>query len=433
MKTVQILSFFAATSLLWTGCSNENLEQPAHADSEKATYVQVNVSYPQTALTRAVNDPTATASEVELNTVDVFIFDATSNALLKRQQLTSADFSSIAPGTGNNDLYSATTRVATTTGNKKIYVGLNLPPSFPEVTSVGDLKASWGTALSQLVSVNGIAMFSVAEVSKTLVETTDPTYTANNVFTVPVERMVAKVAVEDGNFPRTVTSGTVSDLHFAIHTSNKAMFPLKNVVGGIVKDPNWLLGSYAATAFEDFTDYIPINAAGTSGTGGATAKQLIAKYAPENTSEAHLQKETTYASIRAVFVPNQFLDDNGESKGSNVGGAAKTFWIVTRTDGTRGFFDNHAEATTYVTTNGGSISAPYTDGYCYYQAYLNPKNGYNTIRNDFYHVVITKISGPGKPDPDPKDPELPVETPTDITVNVEIIAWTYVADNYELN
>ncbi len=433
MKTVKFLTGLAAASLIFASCSKENPTQPAIADNGKPTYVQVNVSYPQISVTRAINDPTATATEVKLNTVDVFIFDAASNVLVKRQQLSAADFNPIAPGSGNNDLYSAITKVATTTGAKKIYVGLNLPASFPNVTSVGELKNSWATTVADLATANGIAMFSAAETSKTLVETTDPGYTANNVFTVQVERMVAKVAVEDGGIASAVTGGVISDVQFAIHTSNKALFPVKNVVGGVIKDPNWALGSYMPTDFENPGDYAPINPAGTSGVGGAAANLLMAKYAPENTSQAHLQKETTYASIRVKFVPNQFSDASGASKGSNVGQPAKTFWIVTDTEGFRRFFDVHADAQTYATNNGVTVSAPYTNGYCYYQAYLNPKNSYNTIRNDFYHVVIKKISGPGKPDPDPKDPELPVETPTDITVSVEVIAWTYVADNYELN
>ncbi len=432
MKTTKILTCLAAASLIFASCSKENSDQSAIAGN-KPTYVQVNVSYPQTSVSRAINDPTATAAEVRLNTVDVFIFDAASNVLVKRQQLSSSDFNPIAPGTGKNDLYSAITKVATTTGAKKIYVGLNLPASFPNVTSVGELKARWATTVSDLATASGIAMFSSAEISKTLVETTDASYNVNNVFTVQVERMVAKVAVEDGGIATTVAGGVVSDIQFAIHTSNKALFPLKNVAGGVVKDPNWALGSYVPTDFENLGDYTPINTAGTSGVNGATANLLTAKYAPENTSQSHLQKETTYASIRTKFVPDQFSDAGGVSKGSNVGQPAKTFWIVTDIDGIRKFFDVQADAQTYATNNGGTVSAPYTNGYCYYQAYLNPQNGYNTIRNDFYHVVITKINGPGKPDPDPKDPELPVETPTDITVSVEIIAWTYVTDNYELN
>ncbi len=433
MKITKILTGIAAVAFILSGCSKENSDGSAIADNGKPTYVQVNVSFPQTAAVRAINDPTATSAEVKLSTVDVFIFDAANNVLVKRQQLSSSDFNPIAPGSGNNDLYTAVTKVATTTGAKKIYVGLNLPASFPNVTSVGELKARWATAVNELVTANGIAMFSVAETNKTLVQTTDPSYAANNVFTVQVERMVAKVAVEDGGIVGAVTGGVISDVQFAIHTSNKALFPLKNVAGGVVKDPNWALGSYLSTDFENLGDYIPVNAAGTSGVSGAAAKLLTAKYAPENTSQAHLQKETTYASIRAKFVPNQFSDANGISKGSNVGLPAKTFWIVTDAEGLRKFFDVQAQAQTYAANNGGTVSAPYNNGYCYYQAYLNPKNGYNTIRNDFYHVVITKISGPGKPDPDPKDPELPVETPTDITVSVEIIAWTYMADNYELN
>ncbi len=433
MKTAKILTTLTAASLILAGCKKENPNQPAFAEPGKPTYVQVNVAYPQTSVTRAVNDPTATPTEVKLNTVDVFIFDAASNVLVKRQKLTSADFGSVAPGSGSNDLYASTTKVGTTTGSKKIYVGLNLPASFPNVSSVGDLKTAWATSASELATASGIAMFSVAETSKTLVETTDPAYVSNNVFTVQVERMVAKVAVEDGGIVSAVAGGVVSDVEFAIHTSNKLLFPLKNVSGGVVKDPNWASGSYLASAFENFSDYAPINAVGTSGTNGATANLLTAKYATENTSQDRLQKETTYASIRAKFVPNQFLDANGVSKGNNVGQSAKTFWIVNNADGSRKFFDDSSEAATYATNNGGTVSDPYTNGYCYYQAYLNPKNGYNTIRNDFYHVVITKISGPGKPDPDPKDPELPVETPTDIVVSVEVIAWTYVADNYELN
>ncbi len=422
---------FAALTLGFTSCNNDNDDPVITAGEE--TFMELKISFPQ--MTRATTDANATDEEVKLNSISVFIFDGATSAFLTRTDLTLADFNE----TEENDKYTSK-KIPTTTGAKKIYVGMNLPASFPStVATITDLKKAWTMTPADLSS-NGITMFCNAEENKTLVKSDDPTYDTANSATFTLERMVAKIAVQAAstlNLATTDNSGVIKSVRYAIAQSNTKIYPFQLIESNIVKDPNW--ATTPSGDLEDLTtdvdDYVAMDASAT-----AIKSLASVRYAPENTTEQKLQKEITYLSVVCEFVPNEFLDGSGNGKGDNSANAPKTFWVVSLSNGSKNYFDVESEADTYMSNQAAlspTKSTPYKDGLCYYNMFLNKTNtiadreNYDVYRNDFYHCTISKIIAPGKPGPG-IDPEVPPTTETDIFMELNIKPWVYVTDDYQL-
>jgi hypothetical protein len=421
----------AAVALMagFSSCSNdEDVVGGGKVTPGEPTSMELRISFENPG-TYGTADPNATADEAAVKTVSVFIFDYATNKLVSRGDLVAADFTQTA--SGSKDLYVASKKVTTTTGLKRIYVGVNLPAEFQMAIGqpFSKLTEAVNTTVANLTSsTNGFAMFSADERNTPLVAPTDASYQVANTVTVRVERLVAKVAVQaSGTLSLASGGGVLSNLEFCIGQSNKKMYRFKFLDMSNVKDPNW--DTYEAADFETFSDYVAINSASV-----ANNIDLTAKYATENTSKLALEKEVTYASVRARFVPGQYLDGTGAVKpGTPVIGT--TFWMVSLNDGTKNYFDVSSEADAYVLLHAadGAVKSPeYTNGYCYFTLFLNPKGKYNVIRNSFFKATITKIVAPGNPTPDPLNPTDPVKIPTDMTCNLEVLPWTLISDNYEL-
>ncbi len=406
-----------------TSCNNDDLVDNGTPDGGKPTYLELNVSFANPG-TYATADDNATVTESEVKTVSVFIFS--NQQLVSKSSLTGADFTQ--SSNGQKDVYTASRKVATTTGVKSIYVGVNLPASFDLELGATLAQLKEGVVTASVVDITnattGFSMFSSEEKTVTLVETTDPAYASTNKITAPVERLSTKVAVRAAaGLSLTTGGGTLSDLQFAIRQSNTKMFRYKYVDGINVKDPNW--DTYAATDFENFSDYVAINASTITDN-----KLLAVKYAAENTSKLHLEKETTYASIKATFVPGNFTDATGALVPYT--GTAKTFWMVSINGGVKNYFDAEATADAYmalpaIAAQSPVKSAAYTDGTCYYNLWLNPAGGYNAVRNSFYKATIMEVVAPGNPSPEPVEPEESIDKPTDILVEFEILPWNLVS------
>jgi hypothetical protein len=411
----------AALFLGITGCTKE---QEAALAGKKTT-MNLNLSFSNgTTGTRSDDPDNAIASEVAVNTIDVFIFDKTTKTLVNNTRLTSADFE---PATGANAYKNkATAKIETTIGEKLVAVGINLPADFPNATSVATFKQAWTTTLANLTSASdGFVMFSQDFAAADLVPATDQNYDTKNTINTSVERVVAKVAVQDGGIILDQTSGKLSDIQFAIRNSNKKLFPVQVVENTVVKDPNW--DSYTPSDFADFTDYADINLKSEP-----DHKAWNVRYTTENTSKEPNEKNSTYACVKVTLVPKFFSDAAGVL--SEYTGGAVDFWVVKTTDGDVRYFQAEADANTFATaTQGSTISGKYENGVCYYSAYLNPAEGYNTIRNNFYHISVTSIIPPGRNTPDPKDPDKELAKPTDITIEVDIVPWKWKTSEQSLS
>lgn len=386
--------------------------------------------------TYAADNDNATADELKFNSVDVFIYDASSYVQVTHKNLTLADF-----GTPTNNVYTATTKITTTTGPKLVYVGINLPDAI-----VNTIKAAGSTAgLSAVNTIAaegdlnksaGFAMFSSETVNADFVADEDDP--ANKV-RVGVARMVAKVTVENKlTLPFSVAGGAISDLYFTLGNLNTKIYALQKKQGGYVVDPNWNEGGAPPAVpsyMNDFLHQAPIYgtanyAAVNTYVDGTKGKDLTPKYAPENTSLYYRKGETTYASVCGTFVPGSFSSETGVE--TPYSGSAKSFWTVRTTAGTK-YFELEATADTYHAANAGSVkSDEYVNGICYYSMYLNPNNGFNTLRNGYYRTSITNILGLGNPNPGPDDREEPVDEETNMIIEVDILPWQVVSDEYEL-
>ena len=440
--TTKKVFVIAATALVigLSGCVREVGENKA--GEGKATSMKVSLTFPGNETRNTTADPNGTANESQVNTVDVFIYTAAGN-FSSHAHLTAADFTQVA-STGTADVYkyTATAKIPTTTGAKAVFAGINLPASV--VNAVKNQPASALASMVQTMSRTELAgdknfaMFSIQAVTGTFVE--DDTDPANNV-TVQCKRLVAKVTVEtSATLDTDAVPGTIGNLMFAVNNFNTKLFLLQGEAA-FYKDPNWVSGSWIAGDF---------NAAVNSDYAQILSRALIAnpaitdyapRYAAENTSEDKLKKEITRVTVRGTFIPAKVVEGttgNFTVNSSHGVTIAKTFYAVTPSviDGTSYFF-NLATANAFAAEKGGMV-VPYTDGYCYWDIFLNknplnPVNRWDVLRNDFYKCVITKISGLGRNDPEVPDPEVTPDVDTDITVDIAILFWhTPIVSNYVL-
>lgn len=450
-------AFLIATLLFAAGlysCSDENNENTNSGGEDKGqpTYLDVSFSFPKgDVVTRAATteDNNASLLEAAVNTVDVYIFNSNTGMMSKHQALAASDFVQQIPGGGNADVWKAKATIGTTTGAKTVFIGINLPTTFAQGlknTSLANFNDNvHSLTMGQLVTGDGVAMFSANGVTSELKPQGDPDYGTNNTVKIPVKRLVAKVTVEKSSTMTINGPGKIDNLAFAINNINTKFFLVPKADGS---DPNYLPHSWLSTDFINAVNtpdapgdgYVKVNEANVP-----LVKDLNTLYTTENTSVNHWKEEITRATIRATFVPNKVTQKNGSEfvEIANPNLTPKTFWTVILQNGYRYYFLDENTATAFKNANPGSIKpAEYTNGYCYYDMFLNKQgyfNGYpvtskkwDVFRNDYYRCRITSIFGPGRPDVPPLDPQTPPDTETDIKYEVDILFWNVVTDDYDL-
>jgi hypothetical protein len=413
-----------ACTVLLAGLTSCNKEEQTAGSGEKTT-MKLNLSFVQGA-TRA-EDANASAEESAVKTVDVYIFDATSKVLVNTKRLESSEFEE---SQTEPNKYTNKVSIETTTGAKLVVVGVNVPSDFPTVTSLASLKQAWTTTLANLTNTtNGFVMFSQKEESITLIA--EPTGTENTVSTT-VERVVAKVTVKkDASFNLVNSEGTFSNLQYTIRQSNKKLFPLQLVLSTtpkVVEDPNYS-GAAVATDFENIATFVDVN------TGADYETTWSNKYAVENTSTDPTEANSTYAFIKATFVPTKVCKNaTTEEMEDNPNGATPTTFYVVKAPGGRTFYCSDAGVASGLVSKFGvpTVSHEYTNGLCYFSAYLNKDNDYSTIRNEFYLLNIKNMVPPGSSENDPTKPDTELEAPTDIDIDVTIAPWVPKTSDYEL-
>lgn len=411
----------AALTAGFTSCSNDddltgNGGNPI--PSGKATTFTLSIAQPKT----YAADPNATVDETKMNSVDVFIFNDI-DVLEKRERLSGSDFTQ-----SPDNEYTADRTIATTVGAKKIYVGVNLSDDLARKVASEGLTAIYKVSGSNdlMNPANGFAMFSRAVSNATFVEATDPAASTANKVSATVARLLAKISVEESaTLKYNVLGGTVSDLQFSVSNITKQYFMLPSVST-----------SSPANTLADFykeNTYKAVNANGTTITAANVS------YALENASAQNLEGYSTYASIRAKFLPSTVVELNTPGNGSSglVSATApatpQTFYVVSNA-GVRYYFIDQTDATAYDGEINGATPTitTYENGYCYYKAYLNPAANYNIFRNNLYKVNITAVNGLGQSGDDIIDPTHPISKPTNITVDIVVEPWVENTQNTEI-
>lgn len=413
MKVIFKNVMIAATLLAgFASCSNDddatgNGGNPT--PTGKATTFTLSIAQPRT----YASDSNAIPTETELKSVDVFIFDD-ANGLEKRERLAGSDFTQ-----SPQNEYTADRTIATTVGAKKIYVGVNLSDDLARKVATEGMSAIYkvSSANDLMNPANGFAMFSKVASNAIFVEANDPTASTANKVSATVSRLLAKVSVETSTTLKyNVLGGTVSDLQFSVSNITKQYYMVPSL--STFSPSNTLADFYNENAYK------AVNANGT---------EIISanvSYALENASAQSLEGYSTYASIRAKFVPTTVvkLATAGNGASGLVSETApvtpQTFYVVANA-GVKYYFINETDATAYnAEINGAPTTiSTYTDGYCFYKAYLNPAVDFNIYRNNFYKVNITAVNGLGQSGDDVDNPENPISKPTNITVDIVVEPW----------
>lgn len=457
---MKIKAFLIATLFLAAGlysCSDENNENvnPGVDDKGEPTYLDLSFSFPkagmpETRSTRAATtgDDNASLVETALNTVDVYIFNSNTGLMVKYQELAASDFTQ-ETSTLAEDVWKAKATIATTTGQKTVFVGINLPKTFAQGLNNTSLAAfndkAHSLAMGELVTTGGIAMFSSKGMTSELKPIGDAGYAANNTLKIPVKRLVAKITVEEAPTMTINGPGKIGNLTFAMNNVNKKFYLVPKADSS---DPNYQANSWLAV---DFTNAVNTPGAGSDGYIAVNAanapevRDLKALYATENTSVNHWKEEITRATVRATFIPDKITQRNGTgfAQVTNTNATPVTFWTVLLQNGYKDYFLDESIATAYQAANPGSFkSAAYTDGYCYYDIFLNRDGNFNgvnvstkrwdVLRNDYYRCRITSILAPGRPSEEVVNPKTPPEIETDIHYQIDILFWNLVTDDYAL-
>lgn len=425
-----------ALSMGLTSCSKDD---DATVVEGKDTYMKVSVLFPSNSTeSRATGDANSTDGEAEVHTVDVFIYND-AGTYLSRTSLTASDFTQ-GTSTSTADVYEASTKIKTTTGAKKVLVGINLPSEVltaienKHISAASDEAYSLTRANLSAVDTKGLPMFSTATTSSTFVA--DENDAANNL-SINVKRMVAKVTVEQSaSMTQGGIDGELGTLEFAINNLNEKSYLLQGVAPEY-KDPNWASGSYFQGDFSNADLGASSPDWKTIVTEVTEIKTLVANYATENTSEDKTKGEITRVTVRATFMPNAItVYENGTD---NSGGyitvdratdlsitAPQEFYAVTPsvTLPTAFFYDNDV-ATSYATDNGGEVIT-YTGGFCYWNIFLNKTDNtgkqWDVVRNEFFRCRVTGVIVPGNNTPD-VDPDAKPDEDTNIFTDINILFW----------
>ena len=444
------IKFFAIAALaataLFASCNRSEKLNPD--EPGKPTSMKVSITFPNGPQTRATVDPNAVPEEAEIKTVDIFIYYFASNNFASHTRLTAADFTQTGTGLGGVTdayVYSSANKIPTTTGDKVVFAGINLPNSV-----VDAIKYKPGATLHQvaqtmsredLTGANGFAMFNVNTERRIFVE--DPEDPENHV-TLRCKRLVAKVTVErSATVDIAGAPGVLGTLQFAIFNFNTKLFMMIPTY----IDPNWSDSEYNPADFNNPPDHNNpltggfVNVLDRAVIGSPTIGQYNPRYAAENSSELKRKKEITRAVVRATFVPRDITV--GTTGNFNVvtnpnPTTVQTFYAVTPsvTLGTS-YFTTQSIAAAFATEKGGTV-IEYTNGYCYWDIFLNKNpadvtNRWDVLRNDFYKCNITRIVAPGRHTPDVPDPENTPDVDTSITADIEIFFWhTPILSNYIL-
>lgn len=431
MKKLFVAALAAVT--VFASCSKEDNVARTISEEGAKTTMGLAISFPQT---RAADASNATADEVTVKDVTIFIFNTDGSASTGNGEVRAyADFT---PKGNNVYALNENKRISTTAGGKHIYVGINLPTALKGMASEDALKAAWQFNMaSDLTASTGFAMMSPVANETLAAQEADTTPTANQV-TVSVERLVSKVGVRQG----TGSTGTfahaftITPDKFAVGNLATKMFPIQQLTGTKLMTP--MVNSTAVNAL------VALN------TGSTANKDLAVYYVPEHRPASNLRGEATYAVIRGKIAVENFARVDagaivtdvtpGISAGDEVfvvRAEAGDVYICEDLTAASAVQDKLTDANIYK-----YIADSNADLYCFYYVFLNNDAALNdnqlaVFRNQFFDITVGAIKGigfpgdetdPSVPEPEIPDPEIPIiETDAYLEVIVDVAPWDYKA------
>lgn len=422
-----------AMGLSLVACSDnldDNQGVNGNASNEGTTYVAFTLDFKGTE-SRAV-DETGTSSERNVTTAYVLLVDnGTISSVVSNTQVTTS-------GEGyhqDKDKY----LFQTTEGDHSFYAVIN--PTGDDAPAKGETIAEYfGTAVALgvddgVAKENNFMMSSTQEVQArvndniTEQEALNGNDQSTNNFTVVVERVAAKVTVSAEN--ATITDSNTDDGDASGQISNTT-FDLQN---GADKTYYMAQSTYIADNTFNYSKK------GTTVFMGAyNADEVTPAYCLENLHALgeYKQGNTTYINISTIFTPSNVVDCADEVKPLKANSKTGTFYVVTSGELVNNYImDEDLQA--YRTSKSDekalpagvtSLSAAYNNGQCWFgpiwigQEEPGVSEDAPVARNTWYALQIKSISLPGDPEePEIKDPEWPLEPPTNVAITVEVKNW----------
>lgn len=424
--------------------------------------------YVPTSVTRA--DIDGTADESKLVNITVFIFNKDGSAATGNNSSRAiADFINNGDGSYTLDPDKA---IETTAGAKRIYVGANLPDGMDSFANESELAEATAITLADMTHKTlGFSMLSDKVIEKTLITQTAGSKPIANQVETKLERMVAKLFVQNtaADYVSTFNAGDADEFtltytftEYGVGQVAEWMFPDKQWNGSKLLTPSKALGAHPVKG-TIFTKPIAADGVDVTAPADVAAVTASSSYVAEVAAANKLMGEATYAMLRSRVELSHFTEVDGNDDLVLVAnanpGTYETFWLITGGDKKIYFADdaNHDEvAQKVIEITGEASELMYDGGYTFFIAWLNRGlTGLDQLvvkRNQFSHLSITGVAddkfiampgtdpdGAGSPDPtDPKFP-LPIdpdenieETEAMLEVKVKVAPWTYVTDNQEI-
>ncbi|MDR0994697.1 MAG: Mfa1 family fimbria major subunit [Tannerella sp.] len=449
----------ATLGLLTTACSTSEVipEGGGTPSASKTGQVEFKISGGEP--TRAIVDGSATAKELKINSITVFIFgsagcEADTTWTLGANNSV-AGVKNLAEGTTNTyvaNFYGAPV------GTKHIYVGLNLTSAMQtaiktygvgtSITISNDtLKTSNPNYYSDFADYDGgngggFPMFNVQDVTADIL--------ADGTTSVPVtvERWVAKVTMQtsadfDANTGdvRTAQGMTINpELKFEMAHANTTFYPIPKVLSSVTQDPNW---EYSANYQSQFVNLYQASWDGVNKTfplllpnknvGNSTSSPVSdTTYVFENTHQTKAVGQMTFAYVMATFQPAEITSWDGSTLSSTayVSQAMDSLFVF-NDGGTYRYFNDKTEAEGYAAASNLKFTT-YYDGHCYYRVFLNPTKDNNVYRNDYYQVTINGINQLGYPGDDDTDPSTVIGATTMMTYDITVQPWAVIPQDATL-
>ncbi|WP_163209705.1 Mfa1 family fimbria major subunit [Bacteroides sp. 519] len=421
----KILFAAMAATMMFASCSENDETLPVNTSEE--TRVGLKLAFPSSGAARA-DDGSATAEELVVKSVKVFIFneDGTKNVFADRD--ISKDFKAI---TGEKNAYELITKskIATTTGVKHVYVGVNLPDAFAtNVTKEDDLDTEFATTVAALTSASaGYAMFSTAvQVTPSLVTEDDASWGTTNLVKVDVERLIAKMTANvASDLANDVAEGSFGDLSYQLAQAGKeSMFRITQ------RDGNGkLVTNIAHSGYPALSTFKALNVPTLALNAAARTSIFGLEHAGLNLQ----RQEVTYAVFTAKFTPEFVTEKAGEEYKTETAWSGGDDFYVIETAAGRFFFADETAAEEYAADNETAAPVFYKGGNCYYPVYLGAGTTYEFARNQYYNLTVTKFTGLGEPGDENGEPTVPenptkpvVELSTELMVNINIVPWNVI-------
>lgn len=444
-----------------TSCSNENDVQMEQPGAEKGVPTAMTLTIDMKGVsTRANQNPNnldpkdfTTADETALKTVDVYIYDTKTGILDHKHPLADTDF------TNANGVYTSKALTAFT-GDKTVYVGLNLTDNMKAVMEKSTLQVLETSAVAEELAnmtstTTGFSMFCPDGVAKTFVEATAD-QAANNKVQISVERMVAKIGIGAKAAPVQLgAAGTLGALQFVVDNMGKKFYmPYTQT------DPSMTADAWAQA---DFVNYDFNNNGDPAGAPTATWLNVVqgadltawaTAYSTENYVNDNKLKGMTRVVVKATFIPDVTLTYTLDDTGALTPAAAITanadyyqldvpgdnkfvFLSALPTEAGVGAYYQAVTGNAYA---GADILndcvKTYTGGNHYWWVTMAEKGQEGNVeRNHVYLANIKNISLPGRPDGefDPeKDKDDELDKETNIEVEVTVLDWYMVEFDADL-